>query len=702
MKILSFFVHTCLAVMASAALLTGCGGDSDNDKTQAAEDTESTESAALAFHVGINASEEELYSLSNELSQRLTDQLNYFLIPAVIEQPVRTLCPPGAELDGTRACYDYRVFLPALSSDSNDSLVLENLLDSFSLQQQLTESDYVTFVDYKGKSDGRYFPLFFAARQLIDHPTDGVASSAATPVSRAATAAEGCNPDTDDNCAAIAGGSLKWWNSTSITTGGSGYQKRVLAPYFTGKSGSNGSWVLTGLEATVNNEEITCLRGIFNDLAQFSGDRFQGPYGTPPSPWTVENGNCNSNQERIVRLDTEKVITSVSMKASDNNVTGLGLGWANPASETDVVLPDFLRYASPDNFIFDGSSSGRYAPGASSLTAAWPYVVVGVEASASKSEITDLTVYLGQLAPEQPADDDTWLGIPIADIEEAVDTALNTTFDAVASNLTFDLYSGCTSTIGEIRFCGHLAVEETYNANLMDPACTAGCETYYESCQIGNATCDTADEVCGWFGESCSCSINCGKERDKCYNGCPSYDISGGVEVDVKNVKGLDSTNFSDSNVPFLTDADTIGVETSARVKTLSSDVYWRVWQEAYPGVTAIDIHDTTTMKGSDLALRTRARIDAEQCASGTGVKLSLSIEAIDVVDPGSWAVGELSDEIIGASQSSLDWLSNSLDDLFSYDLQDDYEDAMTDVIESMLPMLNGMLGDIVILDTCQ
>src|SRR5690606_29970707 len=95
----------------------------------------------------------------------------------------------------------------------------------------------------------------------------------------------------------------------------------------------------------------------------------------------IDSGDCSS-MEKYVELQAPYVATGVEMKVSDNEVKGIGLGYGTPTYTVDPFAPDFL-VVSPNAWVYNGSSSGTYAPDPALIDASWEYAVVGVEAKAT-------------------------------------------------------------------------------------------------------------------------------------------------------------------------------------------------------------------------------------------------------------------------------------------------------------------------------
>ncbi|KAF0811154.1 hypothetical protein A167_00186 [Alcanivorax sp. S71-1-4] len=639
-----------LMVCIIAMLCTGCSEDEET-----IVDVDADQRAALVLSVGLT---EDNAAMADQLAEAASTLLteNAIAIPGAA-RAVRMACPPGTELDGrTKACFDIRIFVPTLPQNSINRFV--HLVDSQSLAREIethpTLSGYVSFVDTKGRAWDFGAGMLFAVRKMMEPQPDVVPAVARSAVVPRAGSTVTVEPP------------LVWTDSTRAVTKGSDYELRVLAPGFNGADGSSGTWVLYALGARVRKGDMECLEGQFRDLATGNVQ-------------TVTAGDCSST-ERYVTLDPSRLATAVSMKVSDNKIKGIGLGYGTPTYEVDPLFPDFLLEVSPQSFVFDGNS-GTYSPDTSRLDAAYPYVVVGVAASAKESKISGLTTYLGRLTAMEPGMDDLWSGYSVEDIEQAVTLGLNELYQVAVDTVSFDIYPDCTSTIPEIRFCGHMSAEASYSSSEMDSVCGDTCDVYYDSCQVSKDICKAS---CSIFG--CSCDYNCGKERDKCYNGC-STTFTGSAEVDVKNVTGLEKLVFVDASLPYLTNETSIAVETKAEIsKGMTAQVYWKLCQ------SGLCIHDTMNMGTSAIKVRARGVLTAEECPAGPPA-LYLTVDSIELLDPGAWNIDDFVDDVVGVVQSSMDWLADNISDLFYYDLQSEYDDAL----EAMLTMLEDELNSLLV-----
>lgn len=658
----SFPITVILAL--ALAVVCGCGGGGDGGSVQ---------QGGAIVNFGLRTGDSQAAAaVAATLGGALAEQG----IPAApAAAPVA--CPPGATMHGeTAACFDARLLLPFVPDRKVD--LLYSIFESHDLFRRIEEDEVhgplVSFIQHRGVSLGESTGILFALRKL------------STPKDRAAGHRKRTTSMSTLDNATLSGGtaldpvtvdSLIWTDSTVVIAKDAGYEQRVFAPGFAGGEGSSGTWVLYGLGARAKNGDLKCLRGRFRDL--WTGQ-----------VTTVDSGDCSS-MEQYVELSTTQVATGVEMKISDNNVKGLGLGYGRPTYVVDPIFPDFLLDVSPTSYVFSGSSSGTYAPDSAKLTATWPYVVVGVEARASDSKVTGLTVHLGRLTAPGAAADDIWRGHTVADIEAATVEVLNAIYGEVTRSVQFEVASGCPSTIPSIEFCGTLAAEDSYSSSEMDSVCAGTCDAYYESCKVSQDACKVACCYgCTW-GKWCSCNYNCSKERDSCYNGC-TQTFSGSAAVDVRNVTGLEKLEFTQASVPFLTDGASIGVEATAVVSPgLVAAVYWRLCQ------SGICVSDTTALSSSTMKVRARGVLTAEACPVGDPA-LYLTIDQTEIIDPGVWNIDQLVGDIVGVVQSSLDWLAENISDLFYYDLQGSYDDLIDAAIGAIEGALNSLLVDVAII----
>lgn len=673
-----------LITMLMVLLLAACGGDEGDDYYQNVEYSGGSLPAGFVLKVGVNEDKPEKVELAAEY---IKEKLLEYMVPAETEVYATYCSPVHVGSDETKGCYEIRVFVPHVKIASLKTL--ESLFENNEFNTWVEDKEAlsgITFVDKKGFAKGPQFSALFAVRNMIamqameSDVSLGMPESSQQQEYTAYTAS--ASSEADD----VAVDEYLWQQSTHIVTKGdgdpNGFETRVLAPDFDGKDGKSGTWVLTRLSARVAKDKVKCLTGYFKNLQDYEGGKFQDHSQVVQ----VQSGGDCPSSERNVELDSAKVAVGVEMKVSDNNVKSLGLAWGEPSERVNILYPDFLTNVSPENYKLDGSNTGSFAPDPSSLNASWPYVVVGVAASASDSKVTDLVVYLGKLSTPGAESGDVWNDHTVEEVESAVTGTLNTVYQGLVDTLTFQIYDDCVSTISEIKFCGNMSAKSSYSTSEMDPACSGICDGYYESCKAAEDSCEA---VCSLFG-GCDCGMGCGKERDSCNNGCTTT-FTGSAEVNVKNVTGLDKLVFQDSTVPFLTTDEslTIGVDTTAKISDgLRSEIYWRLCQ------SGICFSDTTPIRTSEMKLRTRGVIEAKACSNSDAYGLYLTVEGVEILDTGAWDIDEFIDDVLKVVDDWFDWLGESLDDLFESELDDEYEEAMNGLEEEMTNALNSILKD--------
>lgn len=658
----------CAVGLLLAASLAGCGGSGGGSGSGSG-------AAARGDHGGMVMTF-GLRADNAGTAAAITAQFSTWLAESGIAGaalPARVACPPGAGIGGqTAACYDARILLPFVPSRSLE--LLAELQRSNDLARRLEDDDRlgpaVSFVERRGLAWGNSAALLFSLRGMLDvaPPLPGAAARRLRPPRRAAATTSGAAyGDT------VTVDSLIWTDSTTLVAKDSDYELRVLAPGFGGASGSSGTWVLDGLGARVKNGDLKCLRGRFRELA--TGETA-----------LVDAGDC-TDMEQYVELAPTLVATGVSMKVSDNKVKGVGLGSGTPTYTVDALVPDFLTGVSPSAYVFSGSSSGTYAPEAETLTANYPYVVVGVAAKATDSNVSGLTAYVGRLTAPEPDAGDLWQGHTVGDVEAAMTTVLNEVYDVVADTLTFEAVANCTSTIPSIRFCDALAAEDSYSSSEMDSVCAGTCDAFYESCKVSKDACEVACCYGCPTGKWCSCNYDCGKERDACYDGCTNT-FTGSARVDVERVTGLETLRFTDASVPFIVEGTSVGVTADAEVSPgLTAEVFWRLCQ------SGICVSDTTPMSSSTMRLSARGVLTAAACPSGPPA-LYLTIDEVEIIDPGIWDLDQLVDDISGALDSTMDWLAENVSDLFETDLDDDADAIKDSTLAAIEDLLNSLLVD--------
>ncbi|HEY8515945.1 MAG TPA: hypothetical protein VIS07_10575 [Candidatus Binatia bacterium] len=615
---------------------------------------------ALVLTFGVKG---DVVPVAEAVEAQVVTWLEEHEIPAA-SQLARVRCPTGATLDGqTKACFDVRVYVPYLP----DRVVstFEGMHHTRSLVRGLERhedfGERLSFVEGRGLAWGTGGALLIALRKSLELPADAPSDAlpAVTEVAATSTTAASETITVDR---------LLWTASTHVTTKDSGYEQRVFAPGFNGKDGSTGTWVLVGLGARVKSGDLKCLRGKFRDLATGATQ-------------IIDSGDCSS-MEKYVELQAPYVATGVEMKVSDNEVKGIGLGYGTPTYTVDPFAPDFL-VVSPNAWVYNGSSSGTYAPDPALIDASWEYAVVGVEAKATDSKVSGLTVYLGRIATEPIEPTDRWNDYTVEDIEAALAEVMNEIYDVAADTLTFEVVPKCPATIPSIELCGYLSAKGSYSTSEMDPVCKGTCDAVYESCKL---SLDACKAVCCYgcvWGKTCTCNYKCSDERDACYKGCKSV-FSGSAEVDVKRVKGLEKLKFTDSSIPFLVDGTSIAAEVKAEVSKLEAPTYWRLCQ------SGICVSDTTPLVSDKMKATATGLLTAKACPSGPP---ALYFQIQDVkVEISVWGIDDFVDDVVGIAQSSLDWLAENISDIFEYDLEDEYESVQKELEDILEVELNGML----------
>lgn len=286
-----------------------------------------------------------------------------------------------------------------------------------------------------------------------------------------------------------------------------------------------------------------------------------------------------------------------------------------------------------------------------------------------------------------PASTDTWQGYTVQTIEDATVTALNTIFaELVAEPLTFDLTSDCPSTIPELEFCGLLTAEASYSTSELDSTCAGVCEASYDTCEAGIDACKVACCYgCVW-GKTCSCP-NCGGEESSCEDGCDDV-ASGSTEIDVKDVTGLQDTLFTSATIPTLESGDSIGETVALKLSPgATASVYWKLCQ------SGVCVSGTSPMSSSTVELQATGVVTAVAC-SGGGTALYFSITDIVIEEYGVWGINAFVNEVLGAIDSSMDWLADNISDIFSDDLDAPYQDALNSSIDDIESAVNGLLAN--------
>lgn len=667
-------------LMVAAVLACGaCGGDDDDSTVQ----QEPVTGRHGGFVVSFSLTEENpvlAEQIGASISALLSKSGSGIAGATTITQ---VQCPPGAQTEGeTAACYDARVRLPFVH-ERNVPLLEDMIARSqigTALRSNLTYGSLFSSIKGRGFAWGDNMALLFAMRNMLDIPPDTVAAVVKTMPVQSATNPKAVPASTSTVTVDV----LKWQDSTQYRIGDSdGYERRVLAPDFSGVDGSSGSWVLYGLGAWVQDGNFKCLKGQFKHL-------------DTGATQTVSDGDCGST-EQYVELADPKVATGVAIDVDDNNVTGLGLAYGTPTYTVDPADPDFLTGVSSSSYQFSGSGRDMYAPPTSQLDESYKYVVVGVSAVAKSEGVSDMTVYQGKLTSSAPSSSDYWQQYTVSDIEAAVTSVLNQVYDTVAENVTFDIVSGCPSTIPSLNFCDSLAASGEYSTSALDDACSGVCDATYETCKVSYDACKVSCCYGCLWGNWCTCDYSCSSVREGCYDGCTNV-FSGSAAVKVVNVTGLEELEISNATIPLLSTSSTeasIYIEADATISAgLTAHVYWKLCQ------SGLCFSDTSPMSSSNIRAHVSGTLTAKTCTSGPPA-LYLSISGIEIIETGLWGVDDFAEIVVGVVDSSMDWLADNISDIFYNDLQDDYEKAIDSVLSSVEDELNSILTDTPVLP-CQ
>ncbi len=620
--------------------------------------------AAMVITFGLS---ESGAGMAERVAARLDDvfrEQGIAAVPAI----ARVECSPDAIGQGqTAACYDVRLLMPFVAERREGVLREFHRSNAFvrALAEQEDLANLVTFAERRGLAFGGEAALLLAVRRLLDVPADAPAALPEPLVQPVGLGAAASTVTVD---------TLVWTDSTTVVAKSSEYEQRILAPGYGGAAGSSGTWALMSLGGRVGDGKFKCLFGDFVDVNTGAKTR-------------VSAGDCSS-YEKYVTLSAGQLAAGVEMKVSDNDLKGVGLARGTPSRTVDSLTPDFLTGVSSSNFVFSGSSDGTYAPDTSQLTASWPFVVVGVAAKAQDGKISGLTVHLGRLTALEPDPGDLWQQHAIVDIEAATVLALNTYYDYLVDTLEFSAAPDCPgSTIPRIEFCDYMGTSASYSTSDLDDACAGTCSAYYETCKVSKDACEVACCYgCAW-GKTCSCNYDCGDEKDSCYDGCTDV-ATGSVTIRVEDVTGLENLEFKDASVPYLPDEDSVSlaVDMSLEVSPgLVADVYWKLCQS---GICAAD---TTEMKASEMTATARGTLTARACPQGAPA-LYLTIDEVEIIDPGVWGIDDFVDDVVAVAQGTLDWLAENIDDLFHVQLADEYENAMNGIESSLENELNSLL----------
>lgn len=612
--------------------------------------------AGLVFSFGMSERDE---GLAGAVADELTSQVQALGLPAVttlaeIECPRDGAPPPHA----TQACYDIRVFVPnvpeRLSATAHYAYQSGELLETFYDEDLVTK---ISDAEGKGFAWGDSVAVLFSLRKMLDRKHEDSSS-----LSR--SMAYSASPFRDASSEQVTVSSLEWTSSTRSVTKDDGVELEVFAPGFDGSDGSSGTWALYGYGGRVKNGDLQCLRGAFIEL-------------NTGETQTVDAGDC-SNIEKYVELDSGLVATAVEMKVSDNDVKGVGLGEGTPQTTVDAIYPDFLTGVGPNNFEYDGSSSGTFAPDTSVLDDSYPYVIVGIGASCSSSKVKGLTAYQGYLTAPAPASNATWETYTVQEIDSAVLEALNAVWSALVPVAEFDLYPDCPSTISDIELCNNLEAEESYSTSELDESCADVCDATYQTCEASKDACDVACCYGCPTGQWCSCNYSCGDEDNECNDGCTDT-FTGSVELNIKNVKNLNKLEFTEVVIPFLPEGPTMSATVTAQVQGgLTANVYWKLCQ------SGVCVSDTSPLESTTLTVTATVLISAVPCGDGTNVALYVSMENVDLGDGANWDINDFVNEILGGIDESLDWLADNVSDVFYADLDDDYESLNTEITDGL------------------
>jgi hypothetical protein len=650
-------VARCLVLLAGATACVACS--SESTPTQTSE--RGPQRAGLVFSFSMAERDE---GLAGAVADDLTSRVQALGLPAVTRL-AEIVCPQDGASHETRACYDIRMYVPnvpeRLAATAQYAYHSGELLQTFYDEDLVTK---ITHAETKGFAWGGGVAILFSLRQMLDQKPEG-SSSLSDPLlsssSSSPTSSSSSLRDAPSEHVTVSG--LEWNNSTKAVTKDDGVELEVFAPGFDGTDGSSGTWALYGYGARVKNGDLKCLRGAFVDLN--TGDK-----------QTVDAGDC-SNIEKYVELDSGLVATAVSMKVSDNDIKGVGLGEGTPQTTVDVINPDFLTGVGPDNFEYDGST-GTYAPDTSELDDSYPYVIVGIGAGCSSSKVKELVAYQGYLTAPAPLPTTTWEGYTVEEIEADTLVALNAVWAGVVSEAEFDLYPDCVSTIPDIKFCENLEATESYSTTELDSTCSGVCDASYQTCKAAKDTCDIACCTGCSTGSWCSCKYHCNDEDDDCYDGCTDT-FTGSVELNIKNIKDLNNLEFTDVYIPFLPEGATLSATVSAQVKGgLTANVYWELCQ------SGICDSDTSPLESETWTITATVLITAVPCGDGTNVALYVSLEDVDTGGGADWNINEFVDEVLAGIDESMDWLADNISDVFSADLDDDYQSLNTEITEGL------------------
>lgn len=663
-----------LAIMAvSVLMLAAC--DEGNDTSSAVQSSTLSTDLPVAFSVAVGFAEDA--SPADTACKKIIETLsnagaaaNCTVVP--VHCQAKHLINPG-----TKHCVELRGIIAQVADQAEltPAEVEERLTSIVQTLQSIDEKviwpEGVTYVLPQGHSQGKVATALFMAMRSTQDQGNNLSSQ--KNINNYKILA---HPNAVQAQSNITVSSLKLWDIEASVLESGGFERKVYAPGFTPGSTTVSDWALYGLQARVKNGEFKCLRGYFRNL-------------NTNSATTVTDGDC-SDIERSVILSSSNIAAGLTIKISEDDVKGLSLANAQAQKTVDINNPVFLKV--PGTWQVDGKSDGKSAPEDESLVKqGWPYGIAGVGLSATKDKVSALTVYFGTVSSEPAPDNSQFYGHLISTIETATVNTLNAIYDTLVDDLTFAIYPNCSSTLSEINFCNQLSMQTSYDfMTLIDGVCKDTCDFYYDSCQASKDACKIAS-----LGLD-DCDYNCGKERDKCYEGCSST-LNGSVEMKVQQVTGLEDLQFTQASVPMVS-SNSLVVDTQAKLLSgVQADLDFRICFEG--SCSSFSINNVPSGPVNVLA---RGIVTPKSCGSNN-YALNLSIDNLDLTTAIAWdtddLIKEVEDEIeaIFGDIYTEEWLEPAMETIFE-GLEQETQSILNQLLGQLEGEINKALAEIPII----
>ena len=276
-------------------------------------------------------------------------------------------------------------------------------------------------------------------------------------------------------------------------------------------------------------------------------------------------------------------------------------------------------------------------------------------------------------------------------IEYAIITALNKIIQSPQlQDMTFKVSSSCdkTSIINDIEFCNEVYVHDKYTWSDIDDICVGACKAVKDTCR---SACDV-----GCLGIS-SCTKPCKSGCDSAYNGCVdlcSYTtLSGGYEfrlMNVKGVGGIQVTNVYDV-IPKPDEQNVFSVSMDLNVPKVTSQAYYKIWQDPIPAISGTIPVVATDVKGSATGTLTIKCNFENPDNSG----YYLQIDSIDIDIPKNVFDSNLLLSVVSIFGMDISYLTGGIVDLNQM-LLDLANGELSDVVEGVL---NDLLNDYKLMD---